>query len=113
MKAHPNNGHLTTEQKQFNYRLSKARVVVEHCYGRLKGRWRCLLKRLDVDVGDVPEVVAACCVLHNICERHGEEFSEEWLDGVECQGSECSSVAAQPQDSAVSIRNTLTSHFAN
>ena len=67
MKAYPNNGHLTREQKQFNYRLSKARVVVEHSYGRLKGRWRCLLKRLDVDVGDVPELVAACCVLHNIC----------------------------------------------
>ena len=71
-----------------------------------------MLKRLDVDVGEVPEVVAASCVLHNICERY-EEFSEEWLDGVECQGSECSSVAAQPQDSAVSIRDTLTSHFAN
>ena len=27
------------EQKQFNYHLSKARVVVEHCYGRLKGWW--------------------------------------------------------------------------
>ena len=49
MKAFPNNGHLTSQQKTFNYRLSKARVVVEHCYGRLKGRWRCWLKRLDVD----------------------------------------------------------------
>ena len=116
MKAHPNNGHLTIEQKRFNYRLSKARVVVEHCYGRLKGRWRCLLKRLDVDVGDVPEVVAASCVLHNICERHGEEFSEEWLEGVESPASECGSVVtttAQPQDSAISIRDTLTSYFAN
>ena len=74
MKAYPNNGHLTREQKRFNYHLSKARVVVEH---RLKGRWRCLLKRLDVDIRNVPEVVAACCVLHNVCEIHGEEFSDE------------------------------------
>ena len=90
-------------------------MVVEHCYGRLKGRWRCLLKRLDVDVGDVPEVVDACCVLHNICEHHGEEFSEEWL-GVESPASECGSVVAttaQPQDSTISIRDTLTSYFAN
>ena len=74
-----------------------------------------MLKRFDVNVGDVPEVVAAC-VLHNICERHGEEFSEEWLEGVESQGSECGSVAAstsQPQNSAVSIRDALTSHFAS
>ena len=41
-------------------------MVVEHSYGRLKGRWRCLLKHLDVDISDAPEVVAACCILHCI-----------------------------------------------
>ena len=45
----------------------------------LKGRWRCLLKRLDVEVCDAPETVApetvaACCVLHNVCEIHGDAF---------------------------------------
>lgn len=82
MKAFPDNGCLTHQQKTFNYRLSKARVVVEHAYGRLKGRWRCLLKRLDVSVSDVSELILACCVLHNICESHGERFNEEWLEGV-------------------------------
>ena len=44
MKFHQNTGHLTSEQKQFNFRLSKARVVVEHyTYCRLKGLWQCLL----------------------------------------------------------------------
>ena len=116
MKAYPNNGHLTHEQKRFNYRLSKARVVVEHCYGRLKGRWRCVLKRLDVDVNDVPELVAACCVLHNICEIHREEFSDDLLEGVESQASDRGSAVAssiQPQESAVNIRNALTSHFTD
>ena len=47
-----------------------------------------MLKRLDVDVSNVSE---ACCVLHNICEVHREEFSEEWLKGIESQESECSS----------------------
>ena len=37
MKAFPNNGSLSHKQKAFNYHLSKARVVVEHAYGRLKG----------------------------------------------------------------------------
>ena len=70
MKAFPDTGQLTQQQRHFNYQLSSARVVVEHAYGRLKGRWRCLLKRLDVNVCDVPQLVAACCVLHNICEIH-------------------------------------------
>ena len=68
MKAYPDNGRLSQQQKVFNYRLSRARVVVEHAYGQLKCRWRCLLKKLDVSVRDVPELVAACCVLHNMCE---------------------------------------------
>ena len=74
MKSFPDNGCLSRQQKTFNYRLSRARVVVEHAYGRLKGRWRCLLKRLDVNVGDVPHVIAVCCTLHNICEMHGDSF---------------------------------------
>ena len=75
-----------------------------------------MLKRLDVDVSDVPELVAACCVLHNICEIHREEFSDDLLEGVESKASECGSAVAsniQPQDSAVSIRNALTSHFTD
>ena len=38
MKAFSDNGSLSCQQKTFNYRLSRARVVVEHAYGRLKGR---------------------------------------------------------------------------
>ena len=64
MKPYLDNGHLSREQRTFNYRLSRARVVVEDAYGRLKGRWRCLSKRIDADVSDLPQLVAACCVLH-------------------------------------------------
>ena len=114
MKAFPNNGHLTSQQKTFNYRLSKARVVVEHCYGRLKGRWRCLLKRLDVDVCDAPEIVAACCVLHNVCEIHGDAFDEQWMEGVERDFEESSSATAhaQPTESSINIRNAFMSYFS-
>jgi hypothetical protein len=87
MKAFPDNGRLSRQEKHFNYRLSRARVVVEHSYGRLKGRWRCLLKRLDVATCDVPKVIAASCVLHNICEIHGDAFNDQWMEGVQGQES--------------------------
>ena len=79
LKAYIDNGSLTAQQKLFNYRLSKARVVVEHAYGRLKGRWQCLLKRNDVMIRYYPSLVAACCVLHNICETHHEAFNDDWI----------------------------------
>ena len=53
-------------QRQFNYCQSRARMVVENAFGRLKGRWRCMLKRMDFQVEIVPNVMATCVTLHNI-----------------------------------------------
>jgi hypothetical protein len=57
--------------------------VVECAFGRLKGRWRCLLKRLDNDVQSVSGIVSACSTLHNVCEVHGDCFDDQWVEGVE------------------------------
>ena len=34
------NAVLTQEERYFNYRLRRARMVTEGAYGRLKGRWK-------------------------------------------------------------------------
>jgi len=34
---------------------------------------------MDLDVHNVPAVVSACCVLHNVCETHGDYFDDEWV----------------------------------
>ena len=106
MKVYPNNSHLTCEQKRFNYRLSKAKVVVEHGYGRLKGMWRCLLKRLDVDISDVPRVVSFITSV---------KFTEKNLatSGLRVKLARIAQVQQPPQDSAVSIRDALKSHFTD
>ena len=51
----------------------------------MKGWW-CLLKRLDTNVRDVPELVAACCTLHNICEVRTDTFDKEKLQGNKTTG---------------------------
>ncbi|XP_041485642.1 protein ALP1-like [Lytechinus variegatus] len=78
MKAFTNNHQLTRQQAHFNFRLSSARMVVENAFGRLKGRWRRLLKRLDVETGFASDVVTTCCVLHSICEIHKDQYDEAW-----------------------------------
>ena len=77
-KAYQHNPQLTRNQKRFNTCLSKARFVVEHAFGRLKGRWRCLLKRNYTTLAYIIMQISACCVLHNLCEMQQEEFLEEW-----------------------------------
>lgn len=78
MKPFLDNGHLTPQQEVYNKKTSRARVVVENTFGRLKGRWRCLQKRNDCSLERVMSMVLTCCVLHNLCESHGEEYREEW-----------------------------------
>ena len=40
--------NLTEREKLFNKHLSLARVIVEQAFGVLKGRFRILLKRMDI-----------------------------------------------------------------
>ena len=67
----PYGGNLNREQKHFNYCLSRARNVVERAFGRLKSRWQRLNGRLQVSEENVPSVITACVMLHNICEAKG------------------------------------------
>lgn len=78
MKPFPQHPYMLSEQKTFNYRLSRARVVVEMAFGGLKRRWRCLLKQNESNVANVLKIIASCVVLHNICKMFGEDFPAEW-----------------------------------
>ena len=59
LKPYTNRTNLTAAQRMFNYRLSRARMTIESTFGRLKGRWPCLQKRLDVSVDFAGTVVTA------------------------------------------------------
>ena len=113
MKAFANNGQLSPQQRNFNYRLSNARVVVEHAYGRLKGRWRCLLKRNDITVENVPTLVATCCVLHNICESNGDAFDDSLLSDHNNSGSSNGTVPIGGSSDSKVIRDALMVHLSS
>lgn len=75
-------GRLSREEESFNVYLSSARNVVEQAFGRLKGRWRILLKRADIYYKFMPTVVVAKCALHNFCETHSEGYGASWDQAV-------------------------------
>lgn len=91
--------------------------MVENAFGRLKARWRCLSKRIDVNYKLVPKVIAVCCTLHNIVAHENEIFQNQWLNAIE--GSE--NIYEQPEDqinplieiSQSETRQVLTNYLAD
>ncbi|XP_051918103.1 uncharacterized protein LOC127598335 [Hippocampus zosterae] len=78
LKAFRQDGALTPERRAYNESVRSARATVRAAFSRLKGRWRCLTKRNDGDIRVVKSMVLTCCALHNICERHAEEYRDQW-----------------------------------
>ncbi|KZV36514.1 hypothetical protein F511_15685 [Dorcoceras hygrometricum] len=66
--------HLTWTQHAFNEKIGEMLRVAKDSFARLKGRWGCLQRRTEVKLQDLPVVLGACCVLHNICELRNEEL---------------------------------------
>ena len=75
MKPFPHNTELPAQQRNYNYQVCRAQIVTEIAYGCLKIIWRHLLKRNDMNIDNIPDVITATCVLHNICEVHHERFN--------------------------------------
>ena len=75
--------NLTWTQHAFNEKVADLRGVAVDAFSRLKSRWACLQKRTEVKLQDLPVVLGACCVLHNICEARGEAMPPELRVEVE------------------------------
>jgi len=116
MKPFPHSSTLTDQQKTFNYRLSRARVQVEIAFGRLKARWRRLSKQMDIHIDNVPHVITACCVLHNLCEVHGDTFNEEWLQDSSLEDDSEPGITDDDNhhsNDGTSIRNLLVQYLSS
>ena len=61
------NAIQSKEQRYFNYRLSRAHMVVEGAFGQVKGRWRILLRKNECHMETLKLMSLACIILHNVC----------------------------------------------
>lgn len=57
--------NLSREQRIFNYRLSRARRVVENAFGILSSRFRVFLSTICLEADKVEKVILAAICLHN------------------------------------------------
>ena len=75
-----------------------------------------MLKRNDTVTADVPNMITACCILHNICEVHKDEFIDSWLEDIsEVQVSHASATnsttSAANNPTAESICNAIRDYI--
>ena len=66
-----------------NFIQSNIRMAVERAFGILKGRWWILLKRIDMPLWNVLDIVTATLCLHNLCIIQKDEFNMEWVINAE------------------------------
>lgn len=64
MKPYPKR-NLSIIERAFNYRLSRARRVVENAFGILASRFRLLHTMIELAPKSVELVIQTCCILHN------------------------------------------------
>ncbi|CAH2101084.1 unnamed protein product [Euphydryas editha] len=77
MRPYPNRT-LTTEQRTYNFRHSRARRCVECAFGILSTKWRVLHTAINTNVKNTIKTIEATCVLHNfVRRREGINFEEQ------------------------------------
>lgn len=57
--------HLEAKKRIFNYRLSRARRIIENTFGILVSRWRVFRKPISMNPKTVDKIVMATICLHN------------------------------------------------
>lgn len=65
MRPYSRRNYLDISQKVFNYRLSRARRVVENAFGLLVAKWRIFRKPILASESSVKKIIQACICLHN------------------------------------------------
>jgi hypothetical protein len=63
---------LTPDEAVLNYRLSRARRIVENAFGILASRFGVFQRPITVNIEKVSTIVLACCYLHNYLRRKTE-----------------------------------------
>lgn len=80
---------LTIEEKIFNYRLSRARRIVENAFGILMSRFRVFDGKIDLNPSIVSKLIFAACSIHNWLRDSSPSYlspgsvDEEDIDGGE------------------------------
>lgn len=104
-------GKLEEQQRVFNYRLSRARRVIENAFGILAARWRIFSKPIKASVENAERYTLACIGLHNYLKLTDNPsycpsgFVDNYSGSGEIRLGEWRKIVAEGSGGIVEIRN--------
>jgi len=105
------------DEQAFNYRLSRARRIVENAFGILAVRWRVFYSRIAVGPEVVQEIVKATCCLHNMLQDQSTpaEVTQLWHEELgQPEGlQDLQGVGNRASGNAARVRNLFKEYFVN
>lgn len=121
---------LNDERRIFNYRLSRARRVVENVFGIMVARFGVLRSQINLQPKNIDCVVLACCVLHNFLRKtatamytpdesldNEDPISHEFSDGLRAEETQVASLsigqARNASQEAKHVRDRFMTYFNN
>ena len=113
MRPYPGKG-LSRQKRIFNYRLSRARRVVENAFGILTQRFRIFQKPIAISVDRVDDIIKAACCLHNFLLRGGNNtpFNETGDGAPCCTLNSMGSTGRNASTAALTARDVFADYFA-
>ncbi|GJW89786.1 ALP1-like protein [Tanacetum coccineum] len=103
----------------FNMKHSKARNVIERCFGLLKGHWKILASPSFFPIATQVRIILACCLLHNLIRKYMRvdpqelvQNEEDEIDGEQLVEEACLSHIS-PTDEWYNFRDGLAHQMFN
>ena len=103
MRPYPGQG-IAENQTIFNYRLSRARRVIENVFGILAARWRIFMNPIQTSVNNAEVLVKATICLHNFLRQTNSSgycpsgFVDTWDENGEIKEGEWRRIVASNQN---------------
>ncbi|KAG8193586.1 hypothetical protein JTE90_000222 [Oedothorax gibbosus] len=109
-KPYPEFNGMPDTLRNYNYRLSRGRRVVENAFGRLKARFR-ILRKLENRLDTAVNIIHATCILNNVCEIFGDSVDPVWMNDVQLDSANTVSIVGNRDVEANNIREATAAHL--